>query len=84
MSDAALHERINTEQSLFINGRWSESASGRRFPVFNPATGQVVAHVSDGDAADARRAVDAAYAAFPSGRACRPTAGASCCAKPRP
>lgn len=65
MSDAALHERINTEQSLFINGRWSESASGRRFPVFNPATGQVVAHVSDGDAADARRAVDAAYAAFP-------------------
>ena len=65
MSDAALHERINTEQSLFINGRWSESASGRRFPVFNPATGQVVAHVSDGDAADARPAVDAAYAAFP-------------------
>lgn len=54
-----------TDNSLFIGGRWTSSAAGRRFPVLNPATGVTVAYVADGDAHDARRAVDAAHAAFP-------------------
>lgn len=54
----------NTEKSLFIGGMWSESGSGRRFAIVNPATGDIVAHVADGDRADARRAVDAAHDAF--------------------
>lgn len=55
----------NTEDSLFIDGVWAKSGSGRRFAVQNPATGDIVAHVSDGDETDARQAVDAASAAFP-------------------
>lgn len=40
------------------------SHSGRNYPIFNPATGQVLAHVPKGDAEDVRAAVDAAEKAF--------------------
>jgi len=49
---------VRTE--LFIDGNWTGSASGRRFDVVNPATEEVVASVADGDAADARLAIEAA------------------------
>ncbi|MFO7264603.1 MAG: NAD-dependent succinate-semialdehyde dehydrogenase [Bacillota bacterium] len=65
MSDALPVSFRLPEQSLFIGGAWIASGSGRRFPVRNPATGQIIAWVADADASDARRAADAAYAAFP-------------------
>ena len=49
---------------MFINGEWSEAASGRVFDVTNPATGERIGEVPDGDAPDAIRAVGAADTAF--------------------
>lgn len=48
---------------------WCDSPEGRRFDVHNPATDAVLASVPDSGAADARAAVDAAQAVFPSWRA---------------
>jgi succinate-semialdehyde dehydrogenase/glutarate-semialdehyde dehydrogenase len=51
---------------LFIDGKWCEAGSGRTFKVTNPATGEVIGEAADGDASDARLAVEAAARAFPS------------------
>jgi len=40
------------------------SHSGRHYPVFNPAKGQVLAHVPKGDSEDVMAAVDASKVAF--------------------
>lgn len=50
---------------LYINGEWREAQDGQTFPVTNPATGQVIAHVPDASPADAGAAIAAAHAAFP-------------------
>jgi betaine-aldehyde dehydrogenase len=52
---------------LYINGEWSDSASGRFFPVYDPATEEMIAEVPEGNAVDIDRAVRAARAAFESG-----------------
>jgi aldehyde dehydrogenase (NAD+) len=44
----------------FIGGSWQEPESGAFFDTINPATGQVLAKVADGDEADVARAVAAA------------------------
>lgn len=49
----------------FIGGEWREGASGKTIALRNPATGEVLSQISAGNAEDARRAVDAASAAFP-------------------
>jgi aldehyde dehydrogenase (NAD+) len=49
---------------LFINGEWVDAVSGRHFSTRHPATGELVADVAEGDAADVDRAVTAARAAF--------------------
>jgi succinate-semialdehyde dehydrogenase / glutarate-semialdehyde dehydrogenase len=51
------------ETELFIGGKWVPAASGRRFDVIDPATGDVIATVADGDEQDAVSAVDAAAGA---------------------
>jgi len=53
----------------YVNGEWCGAASGRTFPVTNPATGATLAQVPDMDAADARRAIEAANAAWTGWRA---------------
>jgi phenylacetaldehyde dehydrogenase len=50
-----------------INGKWTDAKSGKKFEVFDPATGQVVAAVAEADAADVDAAVRAARNAFESG-----------------
>ena len=52
--------------SLFIDGEWREAVSGDKLDVCNPATGEVLARVSAGGREDARAAIAAADAAFPS------------------
>jgi len=52
---------------MFINGKWVEAASGKTFPSYNPATGEVLAQVAEGDREDIDRAVKAARKAFESG-----------------
>jgi phenylacetaldehyde dehydrogenase len=49
---------------MLINGKWVEAASGKTFPTYNPATGDVLANIAEGDQADIDAAVKAARAAF--------------------
>lgn len=52
------------EQNL-IGGAWVGADSGAMIDVTNPATGAVIARVPNAGAAETRRAIDAAQAAFP-------------------
>uniref|UniRef100_A0A5B6ZUI9 Aldehyde dehydrogenase domain-containing protein n=1 Tax=Davidia involucrata TaxID=16924 RepID=A0A5B6ZUI9_DAVIN len=58
--------QINYTQ-LLINGQFVNSASGKTFPTLDPRTGEVIAHVAEGDAEDINRAVSAARKAFDEG-----------------
>jgi len=49
---------------MFVGGEWVEAESGRTFPVTDPATGETIAEVADGGAAETTRAVEAAHGAF--------------------
>ena len=51
----------------YINGNWESAANGKTFPVYDPSTEEVIAHVAASEAADVDRAVKAARAAFDSG-----------------
>jgi phenylacetaldehyde dehydrogenase len=55
---------IGTPRQLFINGEWVDAASGKTFETPNPATGETLAHIAEGDAEDVNRAVRAARKAF--------------------
>src|SRR5215475_9286179 len=57
---------VRTYQN-FVNGKWEPAASGKTFPVYDPSTEEVIAHVAAAEAADVDRAVRAARAAFDSG-----------------
>jgi len=52
---------------LFIGGRWVDAASGKTFPTVNPATGETITLIAEGDGRDAAAAVEAAHKAFHSG-----------------
>jgi len=52
---------------LFIGGKWVESSSGKTFPTINPATGEVITQIAEGDERDADAAVQAARKAYESG-----------------
>src|SRR5437763_2052997 len=55
------------DQPMLIGGRWVDSVSGKTFPTVNPATGDVICQVAEGDKADIDLAVKAARKAFESG-----------------
>jgi aldehyde dehydrogenase (NAD+) len=55
------------DQPLFIGGKWQDSASGKTFPTLNPATGETICQVAEGDKADIDLAVKAARNAFEDG-----------------
>jgi len=58
---------LSRDKQLFIDGEFVDAVSGKTFPVFNPATGEILAKVAEGDAADVDLAVSAARRAFESG-----------------
>ena len=64
---APVSQFLAQPRKMLINGQWVASASGKTFPVYNPATGDVLAHVAEGDKEDIHRAVAAARAAFDTG-----------------
>jgi len=68
MSAAALPQPIVTPDvkhtGIFINNEWHQSVSGRTFPTINPATGEIITQVQEGDKADVDKAVKAASEAF--------------------
>ncbi|HQV13370.1 MAG TPA: aldehyde dehydrogenase family protein [Denitromonas sp.] len=45
--------RPATQTARYINGQWTDAASAQRFDVFNPATGETIGSMPDGDAGDA-------------------------------
>jgi aldehyde dehydrogenase (NAD+) len=55
------------DQKLFIGGRWVDAASGKTFETLNPATGEAICRVAEGDKADVDAAVKAARQAFEAG-----------------
>jgi succinate-semialdehyde dehydrogenase/glutarate-semialdehyde dehydrogenase len=57
---------------LFIAGRWLPAASGARFPVLDPATGDVLCEVADAGRDDALDALTAAHEAQPAWQATPP------------
>jgi phenylacetaldehyde dehydrogenase len=52
---------------MFIDGKWVAAASGKTFSTPNPATGEQLATIAEGDREDIDRAVKAARKAFESG-----------------
>ena len=49
----------------YINGKWENADGGASHDVNNPATGEKIGTVPDMGAAETRRAIEAAHAAFP-------------------
>src|SRR5258708_37336733 len=58
---------IEKPRKMLINGKWITAASGKTFPTYNPATGEVLAQVAEGDREDIEQAVKAARQAFDHG-----------------
>ena len=65
--DPAAKDFVARERPMLIGGDWVDAASGKTFEVFNPATGEVLANVAEGDSEDIDRAVKTARAAFDDG-----------------
>ena len=59
---------MSADKLMYIGGGWVEGSSGRRFESENPATGDVLGTVPQGNADDVAAAVAAAKAAFPAWR----------------
>jgi acyl-CoA reductase-like NAD-dependent aldehyde dehydrogenase len=60
------------DERMFINGEWISALDGRTYQKKNPFTDQVASQVAAGKREDARRAIEAAAAAFPAWSATAP------------
>src|SRR5437667_6861159 len=58
---------VGQPRKMLINGEWIQAVAGKTFPVYNPATGTVLATVAEGDKEDIDKAVMAARKAFDEG-----------------
>lgn len=75
MATIALDPRLDKKTSdfiaqkhrMYVDGKFVNAASGKTFPVYNPATGEVMAHVPEAESEDVDRAVRAARRAFDDG-----------------
>lgn len=63
----AIKAWLSTARPMLIDGKWVKAQSGKTFDVFDPATGEPIASVAEGDKADIDLAVKAARRAFASG-----------------
>ncbi|MFN8472831.1 MAG: aldehyde dehydrogenase family protein [Anaerolineae bacterium] len=63
----SLEAWLSQPRKMLIGGDWVEAASGKTFPTYNPATGEVLAEIAEADAEDVNRAVRAARNAFADG-----------------
>ncbi|KAL1139100.1 hypothetical protein AAG570_009161, partial [Ranatra chinensis] len=52
---------------IFINNKFVDAVSGKKFPTINPTTGEKITDIAEGDKADVDIAVAAAKAAFARG-----------------
>jgi acyl-CoA reductase-like NAD-dependent aldehyde dehydrogenase len=60
MSSAQTASATPRKYQLYIDGQWVDAESGKTFTTPNPATGQTLAEVAEGDSADIDKAVAAA------------------------
>src|SRR6267378_146779 len=65
--DSRVADFIGKPRKMLIDGKWVTSISGKTFPTYNPATGEVLAQVAEGDKQDVDAAVKAARKAFETG-----------------
>lgn len=63
-SKAQLAFLNNKEKKHFIHGKWVASLDGATIPTYNPATGDVLAHLARGEKVDVDSAVASARRAF--------------------
>lgn len=49
---------------MYIDGQWINAENNATFPVFNPANGEKIGDIPNGDREDAARSIDAARQAF--------------------
>ncbi len=63
-----LRDEYLLRQKAYVNGAWCDADDGATLPVTNPATGQLLGTVPRMGAAETRRAVEAASAAWPAWR----------------
>lgn len=61
------------KHKMFIGGKWVDAINGQTFDDMNPYTGEVYAQIPAGKREDARRAIEAAQAAFPEWAASPPS-----------
>src|SRR5947209_7353078 len=62
--NSAAAQFVTKRGKILINNQWTDAASGKTFPTYDPATGEVLAQIAEGDKADIDRAVAAARKAF--------------------
>ncbi len=75
MATVPINSRVRTRssdflsktQQMFIDGRFMQAASGKTFPAYNPANGEVLTRVPEAESEDVERAVSAARRAFDNG-----------------
>jgi phenylacetaldehyde dehydrogenase len=60
-------EFLSKPRKMLVDGKWVDAVSGKTFETYNPATGEVLARVAEGDRADIDQAVKAARIAFENG-----------------
>jgi phenylacetaldehyde dehydrogenase len=65
--NSAAAQFVQKKGKILINNQWSDAASGKTFPTYDPATGEVLAQIAEGDKVDIDRAVAAARKAFNGG-----------------
>ncbi|HZY59153.1 MAG TPA: aldehyde dehydrogenase family protein, partial [Candidatus Binataceae bacterium] len=63
-TDSRVKDFIAGRSRMLIDGKFVAAASGQTFASYNPATGEVLAQVPEGDKEDIDRAVTAARRAF--------------------
>ncbi len=65
--DPQVQRFLDAPRKMLIGNRWVEAVSGKTFPVYNPATGEQMARVAQGEAKDIDLAVKSARKAFQQG-----------------
>ena len=55
--DRTVEEFTAAPRKLFINGQWEEAQHGRTIDINNPATGELLTTVPDGEGCEIDRAV---------------------------
>lgn len=63
----SVQQFLGTDRTMLIDGKWVAALSGQTFPTFNPATGETMCQIPDGQKGDIDLAVQAARREFEHG-----------------